>query len=468
MKTKPFYHSLYIQVIAAIIIGVLLGHFLPDLGEAMKPLGDGFIKLIKMMIAPIIFCTVVIGIAGMEDMKKVGKTGGLALLYFEVVSTIALIIGLVIVNLVQPGAGMNIDPASLDANAVAQYTGAGKMQTTTEFIMHIIPNTIVDAFAKGEILQVLLISVLFGFRRYTRSVAGARLSLTSSRNSSHVLFGIVGIIMKVAPIGAFGAMAFTIGKYGIASLLPLAKLMGTFYATCLIFIFVVLGSIARAHGFSIWKFIKYIKEELLICLGTSSSESVLPRMMAKLENLGVKKSTVGLVVPTGYSFNLDGTAIYLTMAAVFIAQATNSTLGLLDQLTLLGVLLLTSKGAAGVTGSGFIVLAATLSAVGHVPVAGLALILGIDRFMSEARALTNLIGNGVATLVVGKWCKELDVDQMRHHLDRETQLEADAPEAVLDQREEHMAAAETQPLQQAQAQRQYDEELDPTMPVAAR
>jgi aerobic C4-dicarboxylate transport protein len=466
MKKKTFHHSLYVQVIAAIIIGVLLGHFLPELGEAMKPLGDGFIKLVKMMIAPIIFCTVVVGIAGMENMKKVGKTGGFALLYFELVSTIALIVGLIIVNLVQPGAGMNVDPASLDANAVAQYTGPGKMHTTTEFIMHIIPNTIVGAFAEGEMLQVLLISVLFGFALHSFGGRGT-LVFDVIEKSSHVLFGIVGIIMKVAPIGAFGAMAFTIGKYGIASLLPLAKLMGTFYATCLIFIFVVLGSIARAHGFSIWKFIKYIKEELLICLGTSSSESVLPRMMAKLENLGVKKSTVGLVVPTGYSFNLDGTAIYLTMAAVFIAQATNSTLGLLDQLTLLGVLLLTSKGAAGVTGSGFIVLAATLSAVGHVPVAGLALILGIDRFMSEARALTNLIGNGVATLVVGKWCEELDVDQMRQHLDRETQLEANAPEAVLDEREEHMAVAETQPFQPAHAQHQEEEELEP-MKSAAR
>ena len=305
---------------------------------------------------------------------------------------------------------MNIDPATLDANAIAQYTGPGKMQTTTEFIMHIIPTTIVDAFAKGEILQVLLISVLFGFALHTFGGRGT-LVFDLIEKSSHVLFGIVGIIMKVAPIGAFGAMAFTIGKYGVASLLPLAKLMGTFYATCLVFIFVVLGTIARAHGFSIWKFIKYIKEELLIALGTSSSESVLPRMMAKLENLGVKKSTVGLVVPTGYSFNLDGTAIYLTMAAVFIAQATNTPLDLIQQLTLLGVLLLTSKGAAGITGSGFIVLAATLSAVGHVPVAGLALILGIDRFMSEARALTNLIGNGVATVVVGKWCKELDEEQ---------------------------------------------------------
>jgi aerobic C4-dicarboxylate transport protein len=446
MKTKPFYHSLYVQVIAAIIIGVLLGHFLPATGAAMKPLGDGFIKLIKMMIAPIIFCTVVVGVAGMEDMKKVGKTGGLAILYFEIVSTIALIVGLIIVNVVQPGAGMNIDPASLDANAIAQYTGPGKMHTTTEFIMHIIPNTIVGAFAEGEILQVLLISVFFGFALHHFGGRGT-LVFDVIEKFSHVLFGIVGIIMKVAPIGAFGAMAFTIGKYGVASLLPLAKLMGTFYATCLIFIFLVLGAIARAHGFSIWKFIKYIKEELLIVLGTSSSESVLPRMMAKLENLGVKKSTVGLVIPTGYSFNLDGTAIYLTMAAVFIAQATNTPLTLMQQITLLGVLLLTSKGAAGITGSGFIVLAATLSAVGHVPVAGLALILGIDRFMSEARALTNLIGNGVATVVVGKWCGELDEEQMRYHLDQETQLEADEPEEVLDQKEEHMAVTDTRPLE---------------------
>ena len=438
---KPFYHSLYVQVIAAIIVGVLLGHFLPDVGAAMKPLGDGFIKLIKMMIAPIIFCTVVVGIAGMEDMKKVGKTGGLAILYFEVLSTIALIVGLIMVNLVKPGAGMNINPASLDANAIAEYTGPGKMHTTTEFILHIIPNTIVGAFAEGEILQVLLISVFFGFALHSFGGRGT-LVFDVIEKTSHVLFGIVGIIMKVAPLGAFGAMAFTIGKYGVASLLPLAKLMVTFYATCLIFIFVVLGAIARAHGFSIWKFIKYIKEELLIALGTSSSESVLPRMMVKLENLGVKKSTVGLVIPTGYSFNLDGTAIYLTMAAVFIAQATNTPLDLIHQLTLLGVLLLTSKGAAGVTGSGFIVLAATLSAVGQVPVAGLALILGIDRFMSEARALTNLIGNGVATVVVGKWCKELDETQMRRHLDQQTEMEADAPEVVLDQRQEHMAISD--------------------------
>ena len=459
MRKKPFYQSLYAQVIAAIIIGILLGNFLPGMGEAMKPLGDGFIKLIKMMIAPIIFCTVVIGIAGMEDMKKVGKTGGFALLYFEILSTIALIVGLIIVNVVKPGAGMNIDLATLDPNAIAQYTASGKMHTTTEFIMHIIPTTIVDAFAKGEILQVLLISVLFGFALHAFGGRGT-LVFDFIEKFSHILFGIVGIIMKVAPIGAFGAMAFTIGKYGVASLLPLAKLMGTFYGTCLVFIFVVLGIIARAHGFSIWKFIKYIKEELLIALGTSSSESVLPRMMAKLENLGVRKSTVGLVIPTGYSFNLDGTAIYLTMAAVFIAQATNTPLDLTQQLTLLGVLLLTSKGAAGITGSGFIVLAATLSAVGHVPVAGLALILGIDRFMSEARALTNLIGNGVATVVVGKWCNELDVRQMHRHLDQETELEANEPEA-LGQKGEHMPLSKARTLEP-------DVEVDPTRPIAAR
>jgi len=442
MEKKPIYKSLYVQVIVAIVIGVLLGHFAPGTGEAMKPLGDGFIKLIKMMIAPIIFCTVVVGIAGMEDMKKVGKTGGLAILYFEIVSTIALIVGLIIVNVVKPGAGMNIDPATLDAKAIEQYTGPGKMQTTTEFIMHIIPTTIVDAFAKGEILQVLLFSVLCGFALHTFGGRGT-LVFDFIEKFSHVLFGIVGMIMKVAPIGAFGAMSFTIGKYGVSSLLSLAQLMIAFYATCLVFIFVVLGLIARFHGFSIWKFIKYIKEELLIVLGTSSSESVLPRMMAKLENLGVKKSTVGLVIPTGYSFNLDGTAIYLTMAAVFIAQATNTPLNLTQQLTLLGVLLLTSKGAAGITGSGFIVLAATLSAVGQVPVAGLALILGIDRFMSEARALTNLIGNGVATVVVGKWCKELDEERMRQHLEKETDLEAEEPELVLDEKEEHMSVSGT-------------------------
>ena len=428
---RPLYKSLYLQVIVAIVIGVLLGYFYPQTGEAMKPLGDGFIKLIKMIIAPIIFCSVVVGIAGMEDMKKVGKTGGYALLYFEVVSSIALLLGLLIINFVQPGVGMNIDPASLDTKSLAAYTKPGAMQSTTEFVLNIIPNTLVDAFAKGEILQVLLIAVMFGFALHRFGGRGT-LVFDLIERTSHVLFTIVGYIMKVAPIGAFGAMAFTIGKYGIGSLLSLGALMATFYTTCLIFVIVVLGSIAWYHGFSIFKFIRYIKEELLIVLGTSSSESVLPRMMVKLENLGVQKSTVGLVIPTGYSFNLDGTSIYLTMAAVFVAQATNTPMTFTQELTLLGVLVLTSKGAAGVTGSGFIVLAATLSAVGHVPVAGLALILGIDRFMSEARALTNLVGNGVATVVVGKWCGELDSARMTRVLNRETDNEADEPEQVLD------------------------------------
>jgi len=442
---RPLYKSLYAQVITAIIIGVILGHFWPQVGESMKPLGDGFIKLIKMIIAPIIFCTVVIGIAGMEDMKKVGKTGGLALLYFEIVSSIALVVGLVIINLVQPGAGMNVDPASLDTKQVAAYTGPGKMQGTVEFLLAIIPNTVIDAFAKGEILQVLLFSVLFGFALHKFGGRGT-LVFDMIEKTSHVLFSIVGIIMKVAPIGAFGAMAFTIGKYGIDSLVQLGKLMGTFYATCLFFIFIVLGLIARLHGFAIWKFIRYIKEELLIVLGTSSSESVLPRMMAKMENAGAKKSVVGLVIPTGYSFNLDGTSIYLTMAAVFIAQATNTPMTLGQELTLLAVLLLTSKGAAGVTGSGFIVLAATLSAVGHVPVAGLALILGIDRFMSEARALTNLIGNGVATIVVAKWTGDLDTARLRTVLDGETAEEAEEPEAVLDRHPAQLAARGSPPI----------------------
>lgn len=414
-QKTPIYKVLYFHVICAIIIGVLLGNFFPDIGEQMKPFGDGFIRLIKMVIAPVIFCTVVTGIAGMEDMKKVGKTGGLALLYFEVVSTIALIIGLIVVNTLQPGVGMHVDPATLDTKAVEAYSGSGKMHTTIEFIMNVIPHTIVGAFAEGEILQVLFFSVLFGFALHKFGGRGT-LIFDMIEKTSHVLFQIVGMIMRLAPIGAFGAMAFTIGKYGLASLLPLAKLMGTFYLTCLLFIFVVLGSICRVHGFSLLKYISYIKEELLIVLGTSSSESVLPRMMSKMELAGVSRSVVGLVVPTGYSFNLDGTAIYLTMAAVFIAQACDVDMTLTQQLTLLAVLLLTSKGAAGVTGSGFIVLAATLSAVGHVPVAGLALILGIDRFMSEARALTNMIGNGIACVVVGHWCKEVDNEKLHEVL----------------------------------------------------
>ena len=419
--------SLYVQVLIAVTIGILIGHFYPATGETMKPLGDGFIKLIKMIIAPIIFCTVVSGIAGMESMKTVGKTGGYALIYFEVVSSIALIIGLIAVNVIAPGAGMNVDASTIDTKSLEAYTDPSKMQGTVDFLLNIIPNTVVDAFAKGEILQVLLIAILFGFALHRLGAKG-RMVFDLIDKVSHVFFGIVGMVMRLAPIGAFGAMAFTIGKYGLGSLLSLGKLMGTFYLTCLLFVFVVLGTISMFHGFSVWKLIKYIKEELLIVLGTSSSESVLPRMVAKMENLGVKKSVVGLVIPAGYSFNLDGTSIYLTMAAVFVAQATNTPLDLGHQITLLLVLLLTSKGAAGVTGSGFIVLAATLGSVGHVPVAGLALILGIDRFMSEARALTNLVGNSVATIVVGKWCDSVNDAKLQAHLNNETYIDANEPE----------------------------------------
>ncbi|WP_296183501.1 dicarboxylate/amino acid:cation symporter [Pseudomonas sp. UBA1879] len=412
---QPIYKSLYAQVIVAIIIGIAIGHWYPDAGKALKPLGDGFIKLIKMVIAPIIFCTVVSGIAGMQSMKSVGKTGGYALLYFEIVSTISLIIGLVVVNVVQPGAGMNVDVSTLDASKIAAYVSAGQDQSVVGFILNVIPNTIVGAFANGDILQVLMFSVIFGFALHRLGAYGKPV-LDFIDRFAHIMFNIINMIMKLAPLGALGAMAFTIGAYGVSTLVQLGQLMLCFYITCLLFVLLVLGAIARAHGFSVLKLIKYIREELLIVLGTSSSESALPRMLIKMERLGAKKSVVGLVIPTGYSFNLDGTSIYLTMAAVFIAQATNTHMDITHQITLLLVLLLSSKGAAGVTGSGFIVLAATLSAVGHLPVAGLALILGIDRFMSEARALTNLVGNAVATLVVAKWVKELDVPQMQAEL----------------------------------------------------
>jgi len=430
----PIYRSLYFQVLCAIAAGVLLGVLAPGLGAAMKPLGDAFVKLVKMMIAPIIFCTVVTGIAGMSSMKQVGRAGGFALLYFEVVSSLALVVGLVVVNVTRPGAGMHVDARTLDAGAVATYTRPGQMAGAADFLLHVIPGSLVGAFAEGEILQVLLVAVLFGFALHRLGERGQPVYDLIERFSG-VLFVMVGMIMRVAPIGAFGAMAFTIGKFGIGTLASLAGLMAAFYATCLLFVFGVLGVVARLHGFSIFKFVRYIREELLIVLGTSSSEAVLPRLMAKLENLGAAKSVVGLVVPTGYSFNLDGTAIYLTMAAVFIAQATDTPLTLGHQLTLLAVLLLTSKGAAGVTGSGFIVLAATLSAVGTVPVAGLALILGIDRFMSEARALTNTVGNGVATLVVARWCGELDTARMTRGLTRETAQEADHPEERVAERD---------------------------------
>ena len=407
--------SLYFQVLVAITAGVLLGVFAPATAAAMKPFGDGFIKLIKMIIAPVIFCTVVLGIAGAEDLKKGGRTGGLALLYFEGVSTLSLILGLLVVNIVRPGAGMNVDARTLDLGAVSAYAGAGKMQTTKDFLLGIVPSTFFDAFARGEILQVLLIAVLFGIA-LQRLGARQNLVLLWIEKFSEILFAIVKLIMYVAPLGAFGAMAFTIGAYGLRSLLSLAWLMGCFYFTCLAFIFGVLGLIARLHGFSILRYLRYIGDELFIVLGTSSSEVALPLMMAKMERLGAGRSTVGLVIPTGYSFNLDGTSIYLTMAAIFIAQATNTPLTLAHQLTLLAVLLLTSKGAAGVTGSGFIVLAATLPLVGNLPVGGLALILGVDRFMSEARALTNVIGNGVASLVIARWTGDLDRDTLARQL----------------------------------------------------
>jgi aerobic C4-dicarboxylate transport protein len=428
---KPFFKSLYFQVLLAIAAGVLLGHYYPQIGEQMKPLGDAFIKMIKMVIAPIIFCTVVHGIASMQDMRKVGRVGLKALIYFEVVTTLALIIGLIVANTMRPGAGMNVDPTTIDTRSIQGFVAKSKEQSTLQFLMDIIPNTVVGAFAQGEILQVLFFAILFAFGLQALGQRGQGL-LGVIDQASHAFFGVVGIIMKVAPIGAFGAMAFTIGKYGVATLASLAQLMLAFYTTCVIFICVVLGFFASLAGVNIFKFIRYIKEELLIVLGTSSSESVLPRMIAKMENLGCEKSVVGLVIPTGYSFNLDGTCIYLTMAALFLAQATNTDLSLAQQLGIIGILLLTSKGAAGVTGSGFIVLAATLASVGSIPVASIALILGVDRFMSEARALTNLIGNGVATLVVSRWEGALDRDRMRRLLNNETDADADEPERVLD------------------------------------
>ena len=406
MARRLFGH-LYAQVLVAIVLGALLGHAFPATGAAMKPLGDMFIAAIKMLIGPIIFCTVVHGIAGMDDMKKVGRVGLKAIVYFEAMTTAALVIGLIIANVLRPGAGMHVDPATLDAKSVQHYITAAQHQSALDYVTHIIPSTVVGAFAEGDILQILFFAVLFAFGLAFLGERGKPLAHLIEL-VSRALFGVVAIVMRAAPLGAFGAMAFTIGRYGLGTLLQLGELMAGVYATCLIFIFVVLGTVARLAGFSIWKFIRAIREELLIVLGTSSSESVLPRMIAKLEALGCEESVVGLVIPTGYSFNLDGTCIYLTMAALFLAQATGTHLGLGQQLGLIGVLLLTSKGAAGVTGSGFIVLAATLASVGTVPVASIALILGVDRFMSEARALTNLIGNGVATVVVARWEGALD------------------------------------------------------------
>ena len=400
---------LYVQVIIAIVIGIMVGHFYPSFGVQLKPLGDGFIKLIKMMIAPIIFCTIVTGIAGMQNTKKVGRVGLKAILYFEVVTTLALIIGLIVINILKPGVGMNVDVASLDTKDIQNYISESKSQSIGDFFMHIIPENIVNALSTSNILQVLFFSVLLGFALSKIGEKAVPL-LKGIQSLETGLFAIIKIIMKVAPLGALGAMAFTIGKYGVGSLAQLGQLMGSFYITCILFIVVVLGGILKYTGFNIFKLITFIKEELLIVLGTSSSEAALPSLIKKLEKVGCSEPVVGLVVPTGYSFNLDGTSIYLTMAAVFLAQATNTPLDIGQQITLLLVLLLTSKGAAGVTGSGFIVLAATLPTVGHIPVAAIALIFGIDRFMSEGRALTNIIGNTVATIVVAKWEKEIDMD----------------------------------------------------------
>jgi aerobic C4-dicarboxylate transport protein len=409
---KIFKH-LYLQVLVAVVAGVVVGYLDPEFAIKLKPLGDGFIKLIKMLIAPIIFATVVAGIAGMGDLKKIGRIGIKSLLYFEAVTTLALILGLLVVNFFQPGHGMNANPATLEANEISSYTAAAKEMTLGEFFLHIIPQTFVGAFAEGEILQVLLIALLFGFG-LSRLGEHARPVVELVNQMGRVFFGMVGLVTRLAPIGAFGAIGFTIGKYGITAILSLGKLMACVYLTSALFVFVVLGAIARAHGFSIWKIVSYIKEELLIVLGTSSSETALPGLMEKLHKLGCPRASVGIVVPAGYSFNLDGTCIYLTMSAIFIAQATNTTLSLGDQLGILGVLLVTSKGAAGVTGSGFVVLAATLAATGgKIPVMGIALILGVDRFMSECRALTNLVGNTVAMLVVATWEKELDREQAR-------------------------------------------------------
>jgi aerobic C4-dicarboxylate transport protein len=421
---RRWVHSLYLQVLVAVALGALLGFLNPSLGAAMKPLGDGFIKLVKMLIAPIVFTTVVTGIAKMGDLKRVGRIGLKGIVYFEVLTTFALAIGLLVGKLVQPGAGMNVDPAKLDTSAIAGYTASGHSLSTTDFLLNIIPKDVADAFARGDILQVLLFSILFGVALAAFKERGS-LVLRGVEELSHVLFRIVAIIMRLAPLGAFGAMAFTVGKYGIGSLLSLGELMATFYATSLLFVLVVLGVVMRWAGLGIFRFLRYLREEILIVLGTSSSESALPLLMRKLERLGCPESVVGLLVPMGYSFNLDGTSIYLTLATLFIAQATNTHVTLAQELEILAVLLLTSKGAAAVTGGGFITLAATLSAVGNIPVAGLALLLGIDRFMSEARAITNLIGNGVATVVVSRWERELDVDRARRILAGVAEVEAE-------------------------------------------
>jgi aerobic C4-dicarboxylate transport protein len=418
-RKQPFYATLWVQVLFAIGIAAAFGYFSPARAVKMKPLGDGFIRLITMVITLVVFCTVVSGIAGMQDIKKIGRVGGKALLYFEVVSTLALLLGLIVGNLVHPGSGLNIDPASLDAKAVSDYAGQAKAQNGIEFFLHIIPTTVVDAFAKGDILQVLLVALLFGF---AISAMGPRCQplVKLIEALTQAVFGVVNIVMRFAPIGAFGAMAFTVGKYGIVSLQPLAKLIATFYVTSILFVLVILGSIARMAGFSIVRFLLYIKDEIFVVLGTSSSETALASLMEKLENLGCSKSLVGLVVPTGYTFNTDGSSLYMTLAALFVAQATNTHLSLTQQLTIFGVAVLTSKGASGVQGAAFIALVGTLIVVPTIPVAGMALILGIDRFLSMFRAIVNMIGNGVATIVVARWENELDRNVLKRKLAGQT------------------------------------------------
>ena len=407
--------GLSFQVLVGVAIAIILGYVSPATAVSMKPLGDAFIRLITMIITLVIFCTLVTGIAGMEDMKKVGRVGGKALLYFEIVSTLALLLGLIVGNLVHPGSGFNVNPATLDSKAVADYAGQAKAQNVTEFLAHIIPNTVVDAFSRGDILQVLLVSLLFGF---ALSLAGPRCKplVELLEGFTRVVFGVVSILMRVAPIGAFGAMAFTIGKYGLSSLGPLLKLIATLYVTAVLFVFVILGGIARMAGFGILRFLWFLREEIILVLATSSSEPALPNLMAKLEKLGCSKTLVGLVVPTGYTFNADGTSLYMTLAALFVAQATNTHLTILQQITILGVALLTSKGASGVQGAAFIALVATMMVVPTIPVAGMALILGVDRFLSMCRAVVNMIGNAVATLVIARWENELDRTALLHHL----------------------------------------------------
>jgi len=408
---RPWYTVLYIQVLIAIAIGILIGHFWPNLGTALKPLGDGFIALIKMMIGPVIFCTVVHGIGSMRDLKKIGRVGVKTLVYFEVVSSLALIIGLIVGELLQPGKGFNIDVASLDPKAVAGYVSKAKEEGIVAHLLAIIPDTFMGAFAKGDLLQILLISILSGFAITRLGKLGEKINDVVDAMAK-IFFGVIGIIVRAAPIGALGAMAFTVGAYGVASLVNLLELIATFYLTSVLFVLLVLGGIARLAGFSILRFIAYIKDELLIVLGTSSSETVLPHMIQKMERLGASQSVVGLVIPTGYSFNLDGTNIYMTLAILFLAQATNTPLTFGHLLGILAIAMVTSKGASGVTGAGFVTLAATLAIVPDVPIQSLAILLGIDKFMSECRALTNLVGNGVATVVISRWEGELDLAKL--------------------------------------------------------